>query len=123
MKENPYEPPRSDPMPSPFWTPPGPGSASIAAAAFATVLLVFAASHARVDRTHRRPVVSWTGPAAAWVDHLAVVAWLLSLVAGFLACRAMGERGRQSLYGVLGLALVVANVLGSCLFGGFLYED
>ena len=54
---------------------------------------------------------------------MAVIGWLMTFAAGLLATRALDRRGRQSIYGVLGLFLVVANVFGSCLFGGFVYED
>lgn len=122
MKADHNQVPREETTSTP-WRRPGPGVASARFAAIATSVLVFAASHVRVDRTRRQPLVSWVGPAAAWVEYLAMLGWLLTLVALFLSSRAMEQKGRQYVYGELGLILGIINVPGSCLFYGAVYED
>jgi hypothetical protein len=123
MAENPYEAPRCEFGHSQPWGLPEPGLASFVLALVASAVLTFAASHVRVDKTNRQPVVLWTGPAAAFIFHVAVGGWLLTFVAGLLASRALDRRGRQYIYGTLGLFLAIANVFGSCFFFGVIYED
>lgn len=38
-------------------------------------VLFFALTHLRADRTHRRPVISWEGPAADYIDWVFVLGW------------------------------------------------
>lgn len=38
-------------------------------------VLFFALTHLRADRSHRRPVISWEGPAADYIDWVFVLGW------------------------------------------------
>jgi hypothetical protein len=90
----------------------------------ATAILVFAASHVRADRTNRRPVVTWVGPIADYVQHVAVLGWALSAIAiglgAFTLCR---FRSRLNFLAAIGMGLGLLNYFGSCLFYGIVYED
>ena len=90
----------------------------------ATAILMFAASHVRTDRTNRRPVVTWVGPIADYVQHAAVLGWLLSAIAiglgAFTLCR---FRSRLNFLAAIGMGLGLLNYFGSCLFYGLVYED
>lgn len=103
---------------------PAPAIASSTLASIGTVVLLVAASHVRVDRRTRRPVVTWEGPLAdyiLWVDYLG---WGLSL--GAIACGVLalnGCRSRLNWLGMVGMIVGTLNFLGSCLFGAFVYED
>jgi hypothetical protein len=90
----------------------------------ATAILVFAASHVRADRTNRSPVVTWEGPIADYVQHAAILGWLLSAAAvglgAFTLCR---YRSRLNFLAGIGMGLGWLNYFGSCLFWAAVYED
>jgi hypothetical protein len=101
-----------------------PAIATMAMASCATAILVFAASHVRADRTHRRPIVTWEGPLAEYVQHAAILGWLLSAAAiGLGAYSLCRFRSRLSYLGTIGMCLGLLNYFGSCLFWGAVYED
>src|SRR4051812_37379653 len=125
MEENPYKPPRS-----PLSRGPAPGPVgvmcltSIALSGLTSALLIYAGFHVDVDRTNRRPVVTWTGPAAAWGPHLDVIVFGLALTGFALALPAMGrDGGRVDPWGVLAFSLILLNVFGGCFFYAALFED
>ena len=93
-------------------------------ASSATALLIFAASHVRADRTHRRPVVTWEGPAADYVEYLAYSGWALSAIALIAGIYAL-ERctSRWNWLGSLAVFLSIVNFFGSLLFWVVVYED
>lgn len=90
----------------------------------ATAILIFVASHVRADRTNRRPVVTWVGPIADYVQQAAVLGWLLSAAAVALGAFALVRfRSRLSFLAAVGMGLGLLNYFGSCLFYGLVYED
>lgn len=118
-------PPKADrPVPEPV-DDSRPALASAVIAVCSTVILLFTASHVRVNRTNRRPVVTWEGPAADYVQELAFVGWALSLVALIGAIySAHRYRSRwNNLAFVVASGLPGANFFGSCIFGAAVYED
>ena len=125
MEDNPYSPPRV--QPGGFgMKPPYRERAAVAVALAGSVLLAFAGWHVRADRTHRRPVVTFVGPAAAWVPQLAGAGWILSLVALGLVARERSITSGQmdrTFFAVLGLFVAFANVFLSCLFWAAMTED
>ncbi|WP_299469123.1 hypothetical protein [uncultured Gimesia sp.] len=48
-------------------------------------VLFFAVSHLRADRSHRRPVISWEGPAADYIDWVFVLGWTFAYLTVFSA--------------------------------------
>lgn len=100
-----------------------PGIMGVVVAVVASAALIFAATHVRVERSHRRTAVTFVGPAASWVTQLSLAGWGLSLLAPGLAARALREEGRGAIaFGVLTLYLSFVNILGSLFFIGVL-ED
>jgi hypothetical protein len=101
-----------------------PAIATATTALIATAILIFAASHVRADRTNRRPVVTWEGPIADYVQHAAIIGWLLSAAAiclgAFTLCR---FRSRLNSLAAAGMGLGLLNFFGSCLFWAAVYED
>jgi hypothetical protein len=90
----------------------------------ATAILVFAASHVRTDRTNRRPIVTWEGPIADYVQHAAILGWLLSATAIGLGAFALYRyRSRLSFLAVIAMGLGLLNLFGSGLFWAAVYED
>src|SRR4051794_28618735 len=116
MEENPYEPAKSA-------LSRGPGLGRLGAMSIASIglnglisaLLVYAAFHVDVDRTNRRPVVTWTGPAAAWAPHLGNVVGGLVMTAFALSSPAILRDGRVYPLGVLAFFLTFLNMFGGCL--------
>lgn len=101
-----------------------PAIITLAMAFSATAILVFAASHVRADRTNRRPVVTWVGPIADYVQHAAVFGWLLSATAIGLGAYALCRfRSNLNFLAAIGMGLGFLNYFGSCLFYGIVYED
>lgn len=47
-------------------------------------VLLFAQTHIRADRTHRRPVISWEGPAADFIDWVFVLGWTLTYLTVYM---------------------------------------
>jgi hypothetical protein len=93
------------------------------AGAFASAALIFAASHVRVERMHRKTIVTLVGPAASWITPLTVSGWVLSVTAAALAAQALKERRLGSIaLGILALYLTFVNFLGSFFFIG-IFED
>jgi hypothetical protein len=116
-------PPRTKPQKDHFSTRWGPGVASVALALAGSALLAFAATHVRSDRTHRRPVVTYVGPAADWVIHLAVAGWLLSLFALIAALVSIQRKDRLDALSSVGIFLTILNVFGSCMYWAMMTED
>jgi hypothetical protein len=116
-------PPRTKPQKGDLSTGRGPGVASVALALAGSALLVFAATHVRSDRTNRRPVVTYVGPAADWVIHLAIAGWLFSLFALIAAGLSIERKGRLDALTSVGMFLAILNVFGSCLSWAILTED
>jgi hypothetical protein len=99
------------------------GVASLALALAASGVLLFVASHVRADRTHRRPVITWEGPAAAWAIQLAYAGWLLSGISAWLAARSMSGSHRQQLVNVAAILIAIVNFFGSLIFWAGVAED
>jgi hypothetical protein len=116
-------PPRTKPQKGDFATKWGPGVASVALALAGSALLVFAATHVRSDRTSRRPVVTYVGPAADWIIHLATVGWLFSIFALIAALLAIKRKDRVDALSSIGMFLTILNVFGSCMFWAIMTED
>jgi hypothetical protein len=116
-------PPRTKPQKGDFSTTWGPEVASVALALAGSALLVFAATHVRSDRTNRRPVVTYVGPAADWVIHLAIVGWLFSLFALIAALLSIKRKDRLDALSSIGMFLTILNVFGSCMFWAIMTED
>jgi hypothetical protein len=116
-------PPRNKPQKGGFSTTWGPGVASVVLALAGSTLLVFAATHVRSDRTKRRPVVTYVGPAADWVIQLAIAGWLFSLFALIAALFSIQRQGRPGALSLVGIFLTILNVFGSCLFWAIMTED
>jgi cell division protein FtsW (lipid II flippase) len=101
-----------------------PAAASAILGFAATALLIFAASHARADRSHRRPVVTWEGIAAPFVEHLAYLGWGLSVIAMIVAIYALHQfSSRWNAFALVAFVLACLNLFGSCLFCALLHED
>jgi hypothetical protein len=101
-----------------------PAIVALSTALGATALLVFVASHVRVDRTNRRPVVTWEGPIAGYARHVAVLGWVLSAIAIVLGAYTPRRfRSKLNPLAVVGMALGFLNYFGSCLFNVAVYED
>ena len=115
--------PRAKPQKAHFSTKWGLGVASITLALAGSALLVFAATHVRSDRTNRRPVVTYVGPAADWVTHLAVAGWLFSLFALIALGLSIERKGRLDALSWAGVCLAVLNVFASCMFWAIMNED
>ncbi|MEN6366913.1 MAG: hypothetical protein ABFC88_08880 [Thermoguttaceae bacterium] len=94
-------------------------------AAFAgTAFLVLAALHARADRSGRRPVVTWEGPVADYVLYVALLGWLLSLVAAIVAAYALSRyRSRSNILAYVTMFFVFGNFFYSVIFWAAIYED
>mgnify|MGYP006969364176 CR=1 FL=1 len=104
---------------------------SLVAPVFALVgtgLLLYVATRVQVDRSHRRPVVTWSELSVDQVNWLSVTAWAISVGAFVLVALEL-KRGEQHLNArqrsacVAGMAIAIANLLGSCFFYGIVYED
>jgi hypothetical protein len=90
----------------------------------ATAILIFAASHVRADRTNRRPIVTWEGPIADYVQHAAILGWLLSAAAvGLGAYTLYRFRSKVNFLASIGMCVGFMNYFGSCLFWAAVYED
>lgn len=116
-------PPRAKPQKADFSKRWAAGAASVTIALAGSALLVFAATHVRSDRTNRRPVVSYVGPAADWVVQLAIAGWLFSLFALIAALLSIERKGRLDLLSSVGIFLTILNVFGSCMFWAIMTED
>lgn len=93
-------------------------------APIASAVLIVGASHVREDRRTRRPVVTWEGPLADYIQWVGYLGWGLSFAAvacGFFALG--GCRSKFNWLGAVGMAIGFLNFLGSCLFFGVVYED
>lgn len=121
----PWEPPKKPSLPRPAPIADSrPALVALSTALGATALLVLAASHVRVDRTNRRPVVMWEGPLADYVQHVAIVGWVLSAIAIVLgAYTTQRFRSKLNPLAVVGMTLGFLNIFGSCLFDAAVYED
>lgn len=98
-------------------------AASIALSSLALVLLIYAAFHVEVDRTNRRPVVTWLGPAAAWGDHLGIIVTWLIVPALILAMPAIARDDRERFWGMLAIFLSSLTMFGGLMFFTILFED
>lgn len=85
---------------------------------FASVtVLFFALTHIRADRTHRRPVISWEGPAADYIDWVFVIGWTfayLTIYIGAFADSYFTSRWNWLIKvgaGLIGLIIVAAFVI------------
>lgn len=136
--------PKVEPKPTPSVQPElspesfcDPRSAVISAitAVSATAILIFAASHVRADRTHRRPVITMEGPLADYVLYLAMLGWILSLLATVIAGHKLAkmplfggtpyERYVSRWNGAAAIAVVlgILNIVASCMFWMAATED
>lgn len=89
-----------------------------------TALLIFATLHVQVDRSNRRPIVTWEGPFADEVAYVALVAWLLSLAAALIAIHVLQRyESRSNVLAGLAIFFSSANFLGSLIFWAVVYED
>jgi hypothetical protein len=101
-----------------------PAIVTSAMALIATTILIFAASHVRADRTNRRPIVTWEGPIADYVQHAAILGWLLSAAAvGLGAYTLYRFRSKLNFLASIGMCVGFMNYFGSCLFWAAVYED
>ena len=123
MDENPYLPPQVASCNAPpvafYWS----GILSVAIGVVGSAVLVFAFSHFQVDRTNRRPLVTFVGLAARWVWHLIASGLALSVFSFVLGYRSCKKLNVHSVPGAIGVVIALANVsltLG-CL--GAAYED
>lgn len=100
----------------------------VAASGFATILLLFVATCIRVDRTNRRPVVSWVMITEDWATALSVAAWIITVGAMLLSFVEIEhsqkhQRRFQKTLAVVAVCLGALNLLGSCCFYGLVTED
>lgn len=101
-----------------------PAIVTSAMAVCATAILVFVASHVRVDRTNRRPVVTWEGPIADYVEHAMVLGWLLSAAAIALGAYTLYRfRSKLNVLAGVGMVLGYCNFFGTFIFWAAVYED
>jgi hypothetical protein len=118
-----YAPPLTKPQNGDFRTKWNFGVASVAVALAGSALLFFAATHVRADRTNRRPVVTYVGPAADWVFHLAIMGWFFSLCAVMAAVTSIQRKNRLDALSLVGMFLATLNVFGTCIFWAIVTED
>lgn len=103
---------------------PRPAIISSILAPIASVVLIVAASHVRADRQTRRPVVTWEGPLADYIQWISYLGWGLSVAA--IACGVFTVAGCKSRFnwlGWVGMTIGSLNFLGSCFFYAAVYED
>lgn len=118
---NPPTPPVSPPEPI---VDPRPAIVTSALGFSATAILLFVAFHVRADRTNRRPIVTWEGPIADYVQQAAILGWLLSAAAIVVGAYALHRfRSRLNFLAAAGMGLGLLNYLGSLLFLAAVYED
>jgi hypothetical protein len=68
--------------------------------------------------------VTWEGPIADYVQHAAILGWLLSAAAIGLGAFALCQfRSRLNFLAAIGMGLGLLNYFGSCLFWAAVYED
>jgi len=90
----------------------------------ATAMLVLVAWHVRVDRTNRRPIVTWEGPLAECVQYAAIGGWVLSAAAIILGAYTLCRfRSKLNPLAAVAMAIASLNFFGSCLFSAAIYED
>ena len=121
----PWKAPPRDPMslPAPLFDS-RPALLTSAIAFCATAILIFVASHVRADGTNRRPVVTWVGPIADYVQQAAIVGWLLSAIAIALGAYTLYRfRSKLNFLAFVGMCLGFMNYFGSCFFWAAVYED
>ncbi len=106
----------------------GQAIALVATSAFATSVLLFVASCIRVDKMHRRPVVTWVMITEDWATVFATAAWILTFGVMLLAsvdidrCKNQRNRTRKAL-SILAVCVCAFNLLGSCFIYSAAYED
>lgn len=89
-----------------------------------TVVLYYAASLIRVDRSHRQPVVTWEGPAAEHFERLLALGWTLSylgVVLGLVSFACFSTR--KNWMATVGAFVGGGNFYGSFVFACAIYED
>lgn len=90
----------------------------------ATAILLFAASHVRADRTNRRPVVTWEGPIADYVQYAAILGWVLSAAAIVLGSYTLYRfRSKVNVLASIGRTVGFLNYFGTVVFWAAVYED
>jgi hypothetical protein len=87
--------------------------ASISLAFAGSALLMFAATNVRSDRTNRRPVVTYEGPAADWVVHIAIAGSLFTRFALLAALVSIERKGRLGVLSSAGMLLALIHVFGN----------
>lgn len=89
-----------------------------------TVVLIFAKSHIRSDRSQRQPVITWEGPAADYFELLLALGWSLSylgVITGMVS--AILFTSRKNWLSYIGSMLGYGNLFGSFILACALYED
>lgn len=127
MGDNSYDPLESEFSDRPVRRHSRAGVVSVALALVGITLIVIIALHVRADHTQRRPVVTWVGPAAAWIGTLAWT-WFLSTSAAMFfgaigLADALREKNRRMDFCVLGLILASISLAGGCIFDAAVFED
>ena len=90
----------------------------------ATAILLFVASHVRADRTNRRPVVTWEGPIADYVQYAAILGWILSAAAIILGSYTLYRfRSKVNVLASIGRAVGFLNYFGTVVFWAAVFED
>jgi hypothetical protein len=120
---NPYQPPESiaDQQPHPWGR--LMGVVSLTLALVAATALLFIAWHIRSDRTHRRPVIWFEGPAAPWAMQIAYGAWAINALAAAFGCNAQTSRLIVTRPGAIGVFLSMITFFVSVLTWAGLNED
>jgi hypothetical protein len=120
---NPYDPPSIVPEPRSSEGKAILSIASLALSLCAAGLLIFVVSHLRADRSRRRPVIGWEGPAAPYAMQLAYSAWLLNGVSAALAYASMGGKTREQIVSALSLIIVLISFAASFVVWLAVTED
>jgi hypothetical protein len=101
-----------------------PAFISLSFAILCSALLIFCATHFRVDRTHRRPIVTYEGIAAEYVDFLINIgifsSFIVLISGGF--CLAY-FKCRWKIVNDLSFFLASLNLFGSFMFACAVFED
>jgi hypothetical protein len=93
-------------------------------ASSATIILLFTATHVRVDRTNRQPIVTWVGPIVDYLPQAISLGWALSVIAIAAGPWAQTHfRSKWNFLAFFGLCLGYINLVGSFLFCAAVYED